>query len=133
MIGFLMFKKGSKLYSIFSNKCPRCHEGNFFTTANHYKLKDTFKMYKNCSHCHLKYMMEPSFFYGAMYVTYGLTVLIAMIVFGINYLIGLGFIENMVVLTVILTLITPISLRLSRLIYINIFIHFDASKAQNPK
>jgi len=76
-------------------------------------------------------MMEPSFFYDAMYVTYGLTVLIAMVVFGINYLIGLDFIENMIVLTVILALITPVSLRLSRLIYINIFIHFDNSKSVN--
>jgi len=129
MIGFLMFKKGSKLHSIFSNKCPRCQEGDFFTTSNHFKLKETFKMHKNCSHCHLKYMMEPSFFYGAMYVTYALTVAIAMVVFSVNYLIGLGLIENMSVLTVILALLTPISLRISRLIYINIFIHFDASKS----
>jgi len=78
-------------------------------------------------------MMEPSFFYGAMYVTYGLTVLIAMIAFGIDYLIGLNFIQNLFCLTIILTLLTPISLRISRLIYINIFIHFDTSKAQDSK
>ncbi|MFK5891412.1 MAG: DUF983 domain-containing protein [Flavobacteriaceae bacterium] len=133
MIGFLMFKKGSKLYSVFSNKCPRCQEGDFFKTANHYKLKDTFKMYDNCPNCNLKYMIEPSFFYGAMYVTYALTVIIAVLVFGIDYLMGLSFIQNMAFLTGVLTLLTPISLRISRLIYINIFIHFDASKAQDSK
>lgn len=131
MIGFLMFKKGSKLYSIFSNKCPRCHEGNFFKTTNHYKLKDTFKMHDTCPNCHLKYMIEPSFFYGAMYVTYTLTVAIAVLVFAVDYLIGLDFIENLICLTIVLALLTPISLRISRLIYINIFIHFDKSKIQN--
>ncbi len=29
-------KKGTKLYSIISGKCPRCHEGKFF------KFKATF-------------------------------------------------------------------------------------------
>ena len=28
----------------------------------------------NVRNCDLKYMIEPSFFYGAMYVSYGLTV-----------------------------------------------------------
>jgi len=128
-----MFKKGAKLYSIFNNKCPRCHTGDFFKTANHYILKDTFKMNENCLNCNLKYMIEPSFFYGAMYITYALTVIIAIFVFGIGYIIGLNFIENLISLTIILTLLTPISLRISRLIYINIFIHFDSSKAQDSK
>ena len=28
-----MFKKGSKLYSILNNKCPKCNEGDFFVTG----------------------------------------------------------------------------------------------------
>jgi hypothetical protein len=45
-------------------------------------------MHDNCSHCGLKYQIEPSFFYGAMYVSYGLNVagiaafIISFIIFG---------------------------------------------------
>ena len=34
-----------------------------------------------CSSCGLKYKIEPSFFYGAMYVSYGLTVAIGVAAF----------------------------------------------------
>ena len=30
--------------------------------------------HKNCSHCNLKYEIEPGFFYGAMYVSYALAI-----------------------------------------------------------
>ena len=70
-------KKGTKLYSIFKGKCPRCHEGEFF--KNKFTLHPTkvTELHETCSKCDLKYMIEPSFFYGAMYVNYGLTVAIA--------------------------------------------------------
>ncbi len=128
-----MFKKGSKLYSIFNNKCPQCHEGDFFISSNHYKLKLLFKMHETCPNCGQKYMIEPSFYYGAMYVTYALTVAIATFVFILGYLSGLSFIENLIFITFVLTVITPISLRISRLIYINIFIHFDSTKTHNSQ
>ncbi len=63
-----MFKKGSKLYSVLFNKCPRCHEGNFMEESNIFKFKKAFKMNENCSHCGLKYIWNL-LFYGAMYVT----------------------------------------------------------------
>ena len=80
-----MLKKGTKLYSIFNNKCPRCQEGNFFENNNPYNLKKVMKMNEHCPICDLKYQIEPSFFYGAMYVSYGLTVGISIITFLILY------------------------------------------------
>jgi uncharacterized protein (DUF983 family) len=130
MIGFLMYKKGSKLYSIFNNKCPRCQTGNFFISPNYYNFKSILKTHETCGHCHLKYMIEPSFFYGAMYITYALTVTISVFIFGLGYFLGLHLMTNLILISIVLTILSPLNLRLSRLIYINIFVHFDASKAQ---
>jgi uncharacterized protein (DUF983 family) len=64
--------KGSKLYSILTGTCPKCQKESMYLDPNPFILKN-FKMNENCSHCGLKYQIEPSF-YGAMYVSYGLNV-----------------------------------------------------------
>src|SRR5210317_306735 len=81
-----MIKKGSKLYSILFNKCPKCNEGDLIIEKNILKLHKTFKMHENGQVCGFKYMIEPSFFYGAMYINYSLTVGIAIITFIISVL-----------------------------------------------
>lgn len=67
-----MFGKGSKLYSIFAMKCPRCHEGDVFETRNPYKKMTALK--ETCPHCGLRYEKEMGFFFGAMYVSYMLNI-----------------------------------------------------------
>ena len=119
-----MLKKGNKLYSILYNKCPQCQEGRFFKHAITLKLKNNLKVYENCESCGLKYMIEPSFFYGAMYVSYALTVALAVAIFIISYLIGLDLIGSFIAIFVFLIASTPITMRLSRLIYINMFVHY---------
>ena len=127
-----MFKKGSKLYSIFFNKCPRCHEGNFMEENNILNFKKAFKMHKNCSECNLKYMMEPSFYYGAMYVTYALTVGVSIITFIITTLLfKLSLLESFIPIVVVLILTAPFSLRFSRIIWINIFVHYNKNITKN--
>ncbi len=67
-----MLGKGSKLYSIFTMKCPRCHEGEMFETGA-YSFKKPFDMLPTCSKCQLNYEPEPGFYYGAMFISYILT------------------------------------------------------------
>ena len=127
-----MFKKGSKLYSVLFNKCPRCHEGNFMEENNIFNFKMVFKMHKNCSKCNLKYMMEPSFYYGAMYVTYALTVGVSIITFIIaTLLFKLSLLESFIPIVVVLILTAPFSLRFSRIIWINIFVHYNKNITKN--
>jgi uncharacterized protein (DUF983 family) len=129
-----MFKKGSKLYSVLFNKCPRCHEGNFMEENNIFKFKNAYKMYKRCPHCDLKNMMEPSFYYGAMYVTYALTVGISIITFIISTLIfKLNLLESFIPIVIVLILTSPLSLRFSRIIWINIFVHYDPNLKKTTK
>ncbi len=119
-----MWKKGSKIYSIRHNKCPRCQEGDFFVESAGFRFKNNLKMHETCSHCGLKYMIEPSFFYGAMYVSYAITVAIAVAVFVIGQLLGLGLIASLISILVVLVFAHPFVMRISRLLYINIFVHF---------
>jgi uncharacterized protein (DUF983 family) len=121
-----MFKKGTKLYSIFFNKCPRCHEGDFMKEKNIFKLHKAFQMHENCTSCGLKYTMEPSFFYGAMYVNYGLTVGIGIVTFAIATLFfKLSLLESFIPIVVMLILTAPVTIRLSRIIWINIFVKYN--------
>ena len=121
-----MIKKGTKLYSIFFNKCPKCHKGDFMVEKNMFKISKAFKMHETCSNCGLKYTMEPSFFYGAMYVNYALTVGIAIATFVIStMLFNLNLLQSFIPIVIVLLLLSPISTRLSRIIWINIFVKYQ--------
>ena len=99
-----MLKKGTKLYSILTGTCPRCHEESMYVNKNPYALGDLFKMHERCSHCGLKYKIEPSFFYGSMYVSYGVGVAFAVATFVIaNLFIGLDLINTFI--AIVLTLV----------------------------
>jgi uncharacterized protein (DUF983 family) len=119
-----MFKKGNKMYSVLYNKCPKCHEGDFFVNPGPFKFKNNLKIHEKCSNCNLKYMLEPSFFYGAMYVSYALTVALAIFIFVISYLLGFGLITSFISIVIALILFLPITMRLSRILYINMFVHY---------
>ena len=123
-----MFRKGAKLYSSIHNKCPRCQEGDFFVNNKAFKLKNNLKIYENCPNCGLKYMLEPSFFYGAMYVSYALTVAMAVAIFVVCYLLGIGLLKSFVVIIVALILFMPFTMRISRLLYINMFVSYEEKK-----
>lgn len=126
-----MFKKGNKIYSIFKGTCPKCHEESMYKNANAYILSDTLKMHERCSHCNTKYKIEPSFFYGSMYVSYGVGIAFAVAAFVITYVI-LKTSLDVAFIAIVITMIAclPIILRLSRNIWINIFMNFDKDLAK---
>jgi uncharacterized protein (DUF983 family) len=121
-----MLKKGTTLYSILTGSCPKCHQESMYEDQNPYNLKNIYKMHDNCSHCGLHYQIEPSFFYGAMYVSYGLTVGIGIAAFIISkVIIGLSLLHSFIAIIASLIALMPVTARLARNIYINIFVHFD--------
>lgn len=127
-----MLKKGNKLYSILTGCCPRCHQESMYMDKNPYNLGNLFKMHERCSHCDLKYKMEPSFFYGAMYVSYAVGVAFAVAAFVISYLfMGLSLLNAFIAIVGTLVFFLPVIIRLSRNIWINFFVKYDI-KAVNP-
>ena len=77
--------KGTKIYSIFTGTCPKCHNESMYKTKNPYVLSDVLKINDNCSKCGTRYRLEPSFFYGSMYVSYGVGIAFAVAAFIISY------------------------------------------------
>lgn len=121
-----MLKKGSKLNSILTGSCPKCQKESMYEDKNPLHLTKVLKMNENCSHCGFKYQIEPSFFYGAMYVSYGLNVAVGIAAFIVSFVFFGATIEQSF-LTIILTLVVlfPFVLRLSRNLYINMFVSYD--------
>ncbi len=125
-----MLKKGNKLYSILTGSCPRCHSESMYTDSNPYKLGQLFKMRERCSNCGLKYKMEPSFFFGAMYVSYAVGIAFAVAAFVISYLfIGASLLHSFIAIVITLVVFLPVIIRLSRNIWANFFTHYAPDTA----
>ncbi len=123
-----MLKKGTLPYSVVKGKCPKCHEGDFFKHKFTFHPSKVTQLYKNCSNCGLKYMIEPSFYYGAMYINYGITVGLSIITFLIAKLIfNVTLLQSFGIIIAVLFLLAPINLRLSRILWINMFVSFEGT------
>ena len=124
-----MLKKGTKIYSILTGTCPRCHQERMYKKQNMYLPSETLAMNDTCSHCGLKYKFEPSFFYGAMYVSYGVGIAFAVAAFIISYVFFNSTLKTSFLAIVgTLVLFMPVIMRLSRNIWINFFIKYEPEK-----
>lgn len=127
-----MLKKGNKLYSIINGACPKCHGESMYVNKNPYILKDLLKMHERCSHCNTKYKIEPSFFYGSMYVSYAVGIAFAVAAFVISFVfLGSGLLTAFATIVGTLIVFFPIIVRLSRNIWINLFMSYDKNLAKN--
>lgn len=129
----MTFLKGSKLYSIFTGTCPVCQEESMYKEPNPYKISKLFDMHERCSNCHTKYKMEPSFFFGAMYVSYAVGIAFAVAAFVISYwLFKLSLLGTFIAIVATLIIFMPVIIRWSRNIWVNFFFSYDPKKAK-PK
>jgi len=121
-----MLKKGSKLYSILTGTCPKCQNESMYMEKNLFKLSKIFEMHERCSHCNTKYKIEPSFFFGAMYVSYGVGIAFGVAAFIISYFFfGSSLKTSFIAIIAALVIFMPYIMRISRNIWINMFIHYD--------
>lgn len=131
--------KPGYLWSIFTSRCPRCRQGPMFKHPNPYKrvkLSHIFDMYDNCPECGQKYDLENGFWYGTGYVSYALAVAISVASFmAWMVLIGVSTEDNRVFYWlglngVLLVLLQPWMMRLSRVIYLYFFVRYDENYKQ---
>lgn len=121
-----MLKKGLKINSILTGSCPRCQEESMYSGKNLYNPAQTIKMNENCSHCGLHYSMEPSFFYGSMYVSYAVGVAFGVAAFIICYIFLQTSLKTAFIgICATLLGFMPVIMRLSRNIWINFFVSYD--------
>jgi uncharacterized protein (DUF983 family) len=112
-------------------KCPQCGKGELYGDAGILPQKGMFNMLANCSNCGLKYEKELGFFYGAMYISYGLNIGLFVIFTAAYY----AFFENTfdwrwyIIFYVGFTfLLTKMIFRLSRSLWLMTMISFEPKK-----
>ena len=124
-----ILNKGSKLYSILFNLCPKCHEGRFWKTNNPFKniLLKNSESSISCDKCMIKYELEIGFWYGAMYISYAIGVALMLFLWGclvlLFPLINISLLISLVVIGILI--FSPMNYHLSRLIWVNIFIKYQ--------
>ncbi len=118
--------ESSLLKSIFGLTCPRCRKGRQFVEP--FSFQNAYRMYERCPVCDLKYEREPGYFYGAMFVSYGLTGWLFIII-GLALVFGLGWTLSSTLVTIAIIAIATHSFayRLSRSIWMHLFVKYEAS------
>lgn len=117
--------------AILQGKCPRCRKGDVFTYPA-VKLSQFNKMNEKCPHCGLRLEPEPGFYQGAMYVSYGITIIFMVMIGLLLYFTGDPS-EWVYIGTVIgvMILLAPFNYRYSRILYLHLIggIKYDASQS----
>jgi uncharacterized protein (DUF983 family) len=122
----IMSFKETKIYSIVNAKCPRCHEGDFYATANPYNLKKFDKMNSRCAKCGQDFEREPGFYFGATYASYAMTVAFGILMYLLSkFIFNLDDLHFLYFFPLLIILLAPIFFRTSRLIWINVFVKYN--------
>jgi uncharacterized protein (DUF983 family) len=103
-------------------KCPRCRQGEMFiypaTNISRFNA-----MNAECPHCGIRLQPEPGFYQGAMYVGYGFTLAVLIIVSLILYYFA-GHPSEWVYIGVtiaVMILLIPLNYRYSRVLFLYMF------------
>ncbi|HZI21025.1 MAG TPA: DUF983 domain-containing protein [Gemmatimonadales bacterium] len=101
--------------AVLRQRCPVCLDGPMFAGV--------FRMNPRCPRCGHEFEREPGFFQGAMYVSYGLGI----VVFTVLALLGdatltprIGVVAAMVVAAVVYMPAVPVLFRYSRVIWAHV-------------
>jgi uncharacterized protein (DUF983 family) len=122
-----MNHKVTWLSGIIRLKCPRCREGKMFPVGTLYSPTQFMKMKKSCSCCGLSFEPEPGYYFGAMFISYA---------FNTAYFVGVWIMLSLFsekaslfmmlgVLCLVVIGLLPITFRLSRVLWISIFVGYD--------
>ena len=86
-------------------------------------------MHKSCPCCGETYFKEPGFYYGAMVVSYMLNGALFIFTFlGIYIPLKIEAIPFIITLGSLIVILSPLTFRLSRLVWLNVFVAFDPGK-----
>lgn len=126
-------KTSSKLYSILFLKCPKCHKGRLLT-HHPYRLIAMNKVNDRCDVCDQKFKLEPSFFYGSMYVSYAIGVAVAVGVFVLGLILGLqlSMLQYFLAISAVLLIMMPYIGALAKSVWAHFFIKYNPEIRRKP-
>lgn len=118
--------KGTKLYSIAHLKCPFCHEGDFFV-SHPYDLSKVGEVHARCPYCDRRLSKEVGFYWGAMFVSYALSIVSSLGFFGLAWLVlpGMSILGFLCVVVGCTALVAPYLYALSKIIWANLFFQYE--------
>jgi len=119
------------LFSALECRCPRCRQGKLFKNAVSIHMKRNMEMNKQCPVCGQPTEIEVGFYYGTGYVSYVLSVIVCVMSLTVWWLtIGLSVDDNrffywLGLNAVLLIVLQPWLMRLSRSMWISWFVKYD--------
>lgn len=125
-MSFKLIKKGTKRYSVLKLKCPKCQEGDLFVDENPYHFRKCLLMNERCLECNQDFQIEPGFYYGSIWMSYPIVVLLTITITSIFYLyLKWDLIYFIFILSIVMLLLQPLILRWGRAMWLNIFVRFE--------
>lgn len=120
-------QKHGLIYAIFSMRCPKCRQGKLFVNRSVFPLSQAVKMHDDCQVCGQRFKNESNNGPG---INYALTVMIFFLnlcwywpIFGITYR-DYSIYYYMITSTVVVILLQPWLMRLSRVLYLYMYLAF---------
>ena len=117
--------------SVLELKCPRCRQSDLFSRKHLLVYKDMLKMPEKCTHCGQEFEIEPGFYYGALWTSYPVVVVVEL-----PFLLLALFSEELTpwfwfsLMLVAFVVLFPFMLRLGRSIWIHIWVKYDPDKKE---
>lgn len=113
--------------SLFGMNCPKCRKGKLFKPIRWGRPSSFFEMKKNCENCSQSFEPEPGFYFGAMFISYALNtaLFIAVWVAYSTLVEEFSILELLLLIGMSALLLLPVFFRLSRSIWITIFVPFQ--------
>ncbi len=84
----------SRIAGMLTHQCPVCRESSIYVNPRVYTFIDLGKMHASCPVCKTNLVPETGFYFGAAYVSWGLTVALwVSVLVALKVLDALGWIE----------------------------------------
>jgi len=130
--------KPSVIGAICGMKCPSCREGKMYKQNGIFPLKTMLDMPEECPVCGQKMEPQVGFYFGTGYVSYALSV--ALFVFNLVwywFFFGLSVMDNsifyyLITSITIVIILQPYIMRISRVLYLYMFVRYGAHKKAEP-
>ena len=122
----------SRLRAILEMKCPYCREGRFYR-SHPYDLSQVGDTLDECPKCRRGYSVEYGFYMGAMYLSYGLTVLNGILTYVlVRFALGVeAMVWQLVALALVVLVGAPLVYAYSKVLYGNIFLPYKGPSDPN--
>lgn len=111
----------SYVSKVIKGTCPNCGKTKVFATSGNPLLFRMPKMKPKCEVCHYSFLRETGFYFGAMYMSYALSVAEMVAVFVIGLIFDLNPFQMFIGVVLLVFLLSTFNFKLARLMWLNLF------------